>query len=357
MHSNTEKQQTIHENKNEQQLDLLHKHEFDKEKQAEAKNAGTFKLQTEKLGNLLNEQFPPEVWVVDRLIPDESVTMLAGFSGSFKTWLYMDIAVRVAKGQKVFGRFNTKQTGVLVIDEESGRRRLQKRFKQLGANDDTPIYIASRSGRKMDEKYAKAIAQHAKELNAGLIVFDSFTRFNEKGDENASGDMSKLMDCYKQLAESGFAVLILHHNRKDNIGKSNAAQAMRGSSDIHASVDCHIAVSRSNQSEIVRLEQTKNRDMWESTIFKLRFYPNASEFEFAGADKTAAEKHAELLEHVMTLIKENPGSSQQQLIQLFKESGVKGGEKAVVGLLNELVLADKIKPEIGERNAYKYCLA
>lgn len=341
---------------NEQKPTLLNGREFREQKRTEAKKTDTIQLRTEKLGDILKEQFPPEVWVVDQLIPDESVTMLAGFSGSFKTWLYMDIAVKVAKGQKVFGRFNTKQTGVLVIDEESGRRRLQKRFKQLGATEDTPIYISSRTGYKMDEKYAKAIAKQASELGVGLIVFDSFTRFNAKGDENSSGDMSKLMDCYKQLAEAGFAVLILHHNRKENNGNTRAGLAMRGSSDIHASADCHIAVSRSGQSEIVRLEQTKNRDKWESTIFKLRFYPDANEFEFAGADKTVAEKHDELLEKIYQIVVDNPGTSQSELIEIVKaRSDIKAGEKAVPKLLNELIALDRIELRKGnERNTYKY---
>src|ERR1044072_1898115 len=140
----------------------------------------------------------------------------------------------------------------------------------------------------MKQLYVDAIADKARELGTGLIIFDSFTRFSS-GDENASGDMSVLMDYYRQLAEAGVAVLILHHNRKGGTGQSNPAMDMRGSSDILASVDCHIAVSRVGQSEFVKLTQTKNRDVWESAPFELRFHEDASEFEYVGAGKTSTE--------------------------------------------------------------------
>src|SRR4051812_45580402 len=105
------------------------------------KNNDTIKLNTERLKDLLAEQFPPEIWLVDGLVPDEGVTIISGSPGSFKTWLYMELAVKVATGKLAFGHFNTKQTGVLIIDEESGKRRLQKRFKQLAATDDMSIHF------------------------------------------------------------------------------------------------------------------------------------------------------------------------------------------------------------------------
>lgn len=318
-----------------------------------AEQTGELYLHTEQMRDLLAEKFPPEVWVVDELIPDESVTILSGSPGSFKTWLYIDIAVKVSKGERVFGHFKTKQTGVLVIDEESGKRRLQKRFMQLGATDDTPIHFTSRIGYKMNRIYVNAIAQKARELGTGLIVFDSFTRFNN-ADENASGDMAELMDYYRQLADAGFSVLILHHNRKGVAGQANPATEMRGSSDILASADCHIAVSRTGQSEFVKLTQTKNRDVWEPLPFELRFHENASQFEYVGSEKSSAEKRRELLDEVSATVYENQGLSKRQLIATIKARGFKGKDKKISDLLDELTASAEIFVQPGERNSYKY---
>lgn len=314
------------------------------------------KLITEPLGSLLKVEFPPEVWVVDQLLPDEGVTLLSGAPGSFKTWLYVEIAVKVAKGKLVFGHFEPKQTGVLVIDEESGERRLQKRFKQLGATDELPIHYLSRIGYKLNQVYTDAIAQKARELGTGLIIFDSFTRFNT-GEENASGDMSTYMDYYRQLADAGFSVLILHHNRKEVAGKgSNPAQAMRGSSDILASADCHIAVSRNGQSEYIKLEQTKNRDIWEPAPFELHFYENAGGFEYVGAEKTASEKHEELLEEIRAFVAKHEGLSKGQLTTEIKAAGFKLGDTKIAKLLDELVALENLSVTEGSRNAKHYWL-
>lgn len=317
--------------------------------------SGRLNLFTEKIGELLHEEFPPDVWVVDQLIPDKSVTILSGSPGSFKTWLYMEIAVKVAKGQAVFGNFSTKQTGVLVVDEESGRPRLQKRFKQMAADDNTPIHLLSRIGYKMNQLYTDSIAEKALELGAGLVVFDSLTRFmGDKVDENASGDMAKLMDCYRQLADSGLSVLILHHNRKDGTGGSNPAQSLRGSSDILAAVDCHIAVNRTGQSETVKLVQTKNRDVWEPTPFELRFHENASEFEYVGSDKTASEKHRELLDKIIETVTQYPGLTKTQLTKQAKSSGANSGIKKIADYIDELALNNELDMQEASRGGQKY---
>lgn len=327
--------------------------EFYKALWEQGEQTGKLHLHTERLKDLLNEQLPPEVWTVDQLVPDEGVTIISGSPGSFKTWLVMEIAVRVAEGKVIFQHYKTKQTGVLIIDEESGRRRLQKRFKQLGATDNTPIHFTSRVGYKMTQLYADAIAQKARELGTGLIIFDSFTRFNG-GDENASGDMSKLMDYYRQLADAGFSVLILHHNRKEAAGQFNPAQAMRGSSDILASADCHIAVSRVGQSEFVKLTQTKNRDIWEPVPFELRFQENASEFEYVGSGKSSTELHREQLDQVLAVAANTPGLSKRQLAKQAQAQGLNASIKKIGDFIGELAINGELDVQDGLRNGYKY---
>lgn len=311
-------------------------------------------MNAEQLSGLLSEHYPPEVWIVDQLIPDKSVTLLSGSPGSFKTWLFMELAIKVANGQQAFGHFDTKQTGVLIIDEESGRQRLQRRFKQLKATDDTLIHFTSRIGYKMNQQFVKAIVEESERLDVGLVIFDSFTRFNGGGDENASGDMSTLMDCYRQLADAGLAVLILHHNRKEVAGQFNPAQSMRGSSDILAAADCHIAVSRNGQSEFVKLTQTKNRDIWEPVPFELRFLENASEFEYIGTDKTSAEKRKELLDQVLAVVMTVPGLTKTQLTKQVKLHGINAGLKKIGELIDELANDGQLDVREGTKGGQLY---
>ena len=313
---------------------------------------GKLNLLTEKVGELLRQDFPPEVWIVDQLIPDNGVTILSGAPGSFKTWLYMEIAVKVASGQPAFGHFTTKQTSVLVVDEESGRRRLQSRFRQMGANEDSPIHILSRTGYKLQQLYVDAIVEKAHAVGAGLVIFDSFTRFTgDNADENSSGDMAKLMDAYRQLADEGLSVLILHHHRKN---ANDPSKSLRGSGDILAAIDCHITAIRNGQSEEVALRQTKNRDVWEAKPIKLRFHENASEFEFAGFDKTAIAVHKENLDKLIETVVAHPGLTQTKLKKQAQISGVVGGEKKIVDYINFLVEKNEIEERPTDRNGKTY---
>jgi hypothetical protein len=79
------------------------------------------------------EAFGPEVpidWVIDGIFSAGSVSVLVGEPGSKKTWLMLDAAVAVANGDDWLGH-PTRQMTTLVIDEESGVARLNRRLSTL----------------------------------------------------------------------------------------------------------------------------------------------------------------------------------------------------------------------------------
>ena len=66
---------------------------------------------------------PPIEWIIDQLISEGSVNLFYGEPGSKKTYSLLSLGVCVALG-KSWLRFDTSQQDVLIIDEESGERRL-----------------------------------------------------------------------------------------------------------------------------------------------------------------------------------------------------------------------------------------
>jgi hypothetical protein len=89
---------------------------------------------------------PPLQWVVERLFSAGSVNMFFGEGGSKKTWSLVYLAVCVAQGRP-FLNFNTRQGPVLLIDEESGPRRMLSRLGDVlrgqAAGVDTPVHCVS----------------------------------------------------------------------------------------------------------------------------------------------------------------------------------------------------------------------
>lgn len=339
---------------NEQAVDLpLGPELFNRELKEAQKNGGKLRLYPES-GYDLQEAGSLKInWIVENLIAEEALTTISGHPGSFKTWLYQYLAVKVAKGEPAFGRLKTSQTSVLIVNEESTKSMLHRSLKQLGWTPDLPIFSLNFVGYKMSSLYADAIIQTAKDLNARFVVFDSFVRFNT-GNENDSGEMAIVMELYRQIAKAGLGVLIIHHNRKGSVGYSNAALDMRGSSELLAAVDCHYAIQRKSMlSEYVKLVPTKNRLTGRPKTLELRFCDGASEFEFVGTDKTAAEKELEIENGMLSLVNENPGATQTVLKELAAANDITG-EKNAVYVLQELGLKGKVKPQRGNGSTLHY---
>ncbi|MEK6546476.1 MAG: AAA family ATPase, partial [Nitrospinota bacterium] len=57
-------------------------------------------------------------WIIDRLIPKESITLVFGKGGIGKTWLSMDMARCIGEGINCFG-LTTIKTPVIFIDFEN----------------------------------------------------------------------------------------------------------------------------------------------------------------------------------------------------------------------------------------------
>ena len=82
-------------------------------------------INIKQLDELMSQDYPDQEYIVDRLVPASSITILSGQSRSFKTYTLLDMALCVASGRPLFGQFATQETGILIIDEENGERLLQ----------------------------------------------------------------------------------------------------------------------------------------------------------------------------------------------------------------------------------------
>lgn len=76
------------------------------------------------------EPLEPLQYLVERIIPQGSLVILYGQPGCGKTWALFALCICVAAGIN-FGNFTTTQTPVLIIDEESGHRRIKERLKRV----------------------------------------------------------------------------------------------------------------------------------------------------------------------------------------------------------------------------------
>lgn len=269
---------------------------------------------------LAKQDIKPPTWVVDKLIPDASITIISAPPAQYKTWLAFTIAVQVSSGEPVFERFETKKTKVLIVDEESGLARTRERLQRLGASDGTQIAVSSYSNFKIDEVNAKALIDYCKAQEIGLVIFDSLTRIHS-GDENSAKDMSAVMGDLKRLAQVGIAVFLIHHNRKPGQFASKGANEMRGSGDILAACDVQISVKRKADSNIVTVFQNKNRDAPDLAPFDLAVSSDIDKlwFEYVGKAPKQPSKDEIADDAILELMADGISRVQGEIIAALKD--------------------------------------
>lgn len=173
----------------------------------------------------------------------------------------------MANGKDWFN-FKTRKTTVLIIDEESGERRLSERLEQ-GArgelcDETTDIQYVCLANFKLDDPTDSALLQmEIQNRGAGLVIIDALTDILD-GDENSKKDTQPVFSALRKIADiTNAAIVIIHH--------SNKMGGYRGSSAIAGAVDLMIEVKSEEGSRFITFRTTKERDI-ERTSWALKPY-------------------------------------------------------------------------------------
>jgi len=180
-------------------------------------------------------------WLVNGLWGEQAVGIVGGEPKCCKSFLALDLAVAVAAGIPCLRRFAVPQAGrVLLFAAEDAlhivRRRLEGICAAAGmALADLDIQVITAPSVRLDlEADRRSLAETVASLKPRLLILDPFVRLH-RIDENASGEVAPLLAFLRDLQRRhAVAVLLVHHARK-GAGRARAGQALRGSSEFHAS--------------------------------------------------------------------------------------------------------------------------
>lgn len=310
-----------------------------------------------EIGQLMAKEFPEQEYIVDRLIPASSITILSGQSRSFKTYTLLEVALAAAKGEPLFGQFSTQKTGILIIDEENGERLLQKRLKQLHAVENLPIYVSSFGGFQLDDTHIDSVLEFCSANNIGLVIIDALIRVHG-ADENSARDMSKVFQKLRTFTKHDVAILVTQHHRKMGQKDMGAGNELRGSGDILAAVDSHVAVARKEKFYLT-FSQEKQRYDVELDPFqvKVNVDENNFTFEYLGVFRRPPEKSAILFPAVTELLTEHGKLRISDLLEKLAEQGIATNEHELRKLLARWVAEGALpQPVKGQGNSKYYQL-
>lgn len=203
-------------------------------------------------------------YLIDDLLPENSLVCLYGPSGTYKSFLAQSWACHIATG-KSWDQRNVEQSATLYIAAEGGRSiatriKCWEKVKADGAFTD---YLAHYDGviTMGDQAQIDFVVNIASEVevrtgyNLKLIVIDTLARSFGSGDENSAKDMGTFISGCDQVREkTGATVLIVHHTGKE------MTKGPRGSSALYAALDAAYLVSTDNCKDGFILSCTKMKD-------------------------------------------------------------------------------------------------
>lgn len=199
----------------------------------------------------------PIDWIIHELFSAGSVSLLVGEGGTKKTYSLLDAALCVATGKPWLDR-PVSQGAVLIIDEESGDRRIKRRISEVmrghGVDDMTLAWVTLAQFNLTTKADIDEVDKLIVHTGAKLVIIDALADVALGADENAVKDMQPLFMGLRGLAEQyQCAIVLIHH--------ANKAGTYRGSSAIKGAVDALIMVESKRKSPTIEFVVVKGRDV------------------------------------------------------------------------------------------------
>lgn len=176
---------------------------------------------------------PPVRWLCQSLrIAAGAPTLFAGYGYSGKSVALQSMALSVASGRPLWGRYACARGNVLHMDYEQGRRITSERYQRMAfaeAIDVSEIGTSLEVGVLPEVGFSPDLCKRLGERRT-LILVDSWRAAHSGVDENSS-EVRGTLDAMGQASEvTGCTFVVLLHSRKPQKDAEGGKYAIRGSS-------------------------------------------------------------------------------------------------------------------------------
>ena len=217
------------------------------------------------------EALPAPTWLIDGLIPEQSIVIPYGPPKAGKTFVVLSMALHIAAHQPWMGRPVSGGGVVYVAGEGVGglskRIRAMRTAYQLPAN--LPFWVVPRAVSFRDPKavasLVDAIRATVLDEPISLIVLDTLARAMPGVDENSAEEVGVVIaGCDEIKFSLGATVMPIHHAGKD------MERGLRGSSAIHGALDASLQITQAEGRVIVRNDNQKDAEAADPFVLEMR---------------------------------------------------------------------------------------
>mgnify|MGYP003133378161 FL=1 len=200
---------------------------------------GAFKIMTDEY--MSNTTPPPAEWIVEKLLPKDFNSIVAGTTGARKSYFVMTLAMNIANGDETSMGFKIHNTNlkVLYVDTENDSsesiRRYQNIKKNMDWKDNGNFLYISKGGETVDiwDTVDEIMENHHR---ADLIVIDSLYNSTVINDFSKSANVTLVNDKIARLKHKYkcTSLSIGHFNKGGNdmgldIDRMSGASALKNS--------------------------------------------------------------------------------------------------------------------------------
>jgi hypothetical protein len=203
-------------------------------------------------------------WLIPGILPASGIGMLYGQSGSFKSFLALDMSLCLAFG--ISGQWGAPpvKNDVLFLAGEGSVATAKKRWpawmlwQDIEFRNDHRMIVKDRVPFFTDAEGWENVKADLADLRAkpALIVIDTMARLTTGMDENSAKDATLITNFMESLARYYECfVLGIHHEGKDS------SKGARGSSAFYANMDTVIATRLRQGGTELRVKKQKDADV------------------------------------------------------------------------------------------------
>ena len=219
------------------------------------------KRQVVSYAQLMGKSMEQPKWLIKDWWEAGSHGILAGEPKTYKSTVSTEIAVSVASGKPLFGKYEVVTPGaVIIIQEENSEWLMQDRLAKVSYSkdlmgsikhhgkeieirspEDLPIFMVNRSGINLTlEDDRDWIYELCKQIKPALIILDPIYLMFGDIDGNSAKELAGVLQWLITLSTThNTAVMLVHHFNKGGTS-SRGGQRMLGSVTFHAWVQCAI---------------------------------------------------------------------------------------------------------------------
>jgi hypothetical protein len=197
---------------------------------------------------------PRRGYVIKGLIAPGDVGAIIGAPGTGKSQLAPYLAYAVAQGRPVFG-LRTKQGRVLYLAaEDMTGMRQRVHALRLDRGDAPESGLVDCSDMRNDMAARADLIDTVTANKYALVVLDTVSAAFAGMDENDSAGMGDVVALARAIADTGAAVVLVHHIAKNGDGTP------RGHSVLNGTLDMCLSLAGLTDDKIVRGKLSKNRN-------------------------------------------------------------------------------------------------